>query len=178
MDFKISIMYSKTDCRVGTLELIFGVVSHVFKNEITRIARMRRRARNTGGGRCSFTHSYLDSFDDLRPETNPTVCVIWLKKPFFMSLALSSFVTVTVSDRSSLSKFRLISSFIHIFVLWEGLNSDRYTSKSEVFFQVRTFIMLSNKKSCCDHCKGSEWRFRNDEALSIWINVKGPTRNN
>lgn len=42
---------------------------------------MRRRTRNTGGGRCSFTHSYLDSFDDLRaePRSRP-VCAIWYKK--------------------------------------------------------------------------------------------------
>lgn len=80
---------------------------------------MRRRTRNTGGGRCSFTHSYLDSFDDLRAELRSRpVCAIWYKKyVFFMSLPFKPIHNGKRHfDRSSVEamEFKVISSFIHI----------------------------------------------------------------
>lgn len=68
--------------------------------------------RNTGSGRCSFIHSYLDSFDDLRSRLRPErgECMLFaLKKNFFlfMALGLSSFVTVTVFSVVRLKEWNL-----------------------------------------------------------------------
>lgn len=50
--------------------------------------RGRSTARNTGGGRCLFSHFYLDSVDDLRRQWQPDPCVQRLKKKLFYVIGL------------------------------------------------------------------------------------------
>lgn len=103
-------LHSKKDCNVCSLKYRIDIESGIFKNEMMwRVARVRRRARNTSGGRCSFTRSYLDSFDDLR-----AVRVWYLIKNLFY---VTPFKLIRngnrLSDRSSLYEFKDIF-VIHI----------------------------------------------------------------